>query len=401
MAKQKPPTIHVVLDTNCLFTEAADRLLSLDISEFILASAQELGLQISWYLPSVVKAERKYQMLDRARKLLPSLAKMESLLGHALGISEDVLDGRVDDAIRRQIDAHRLKELTIVPDRVAWDQLINRALLRQPPFDPGDKEKGFRDALILEALFQLVEGLPRSNNAARIVLLSADKLVQDAARERLKERANVVIVENLDALRTMLNAVASQLTQEVINSVIPRAQKIFFEPNNFDTLYYKAKVWEKITTEFSDIYKKPPEVGFIVSVERILVGPVTFLNKDRQRLSFSSKITVELEAKKFQPRNLSALPTAGLGLMSPSGPSVSSVAGSTTNTLANFPGLLNSPTAQNKPSALGDLSQFVEELKRRGSTVFEANWEVTFNRKGTLVNPHLMKIEHRSSSWEE
>jgi hypothetical protein len=91
LTKHQPPSIQVVLDTNCLFTEAADKLICADLSEFILNDSRQLGLKITWHLPSVVKAERKYQMMERGKKLLPNLAKVESLLGHALGINAEVL----------------------------------------------------------------------------------------------------------------------------------------------------------------------------------------------------------------------------------------------------------------------------------------------------------------------
>jgi hypothetical protein len=55
MAKKTGTAVHVVLDTNSLFTEAADKLVSRDVSEFILATNSQAGLTITWYLPWIVK----------------------------------------------------------------------------------------------------------------------------------------------------------------------------------------------------------------------------------------------------------------------------------------------------------------------------------------------------------
>jgi hypothetical protein len=156
-----------VLDTNCLFTEAADKLLCSDISEFIQNDSPQLGLKISWHIPSIVKAERKHQMLERGKRLLPALSKVESLLGHALGINEEVLGSRVDDAIKRQMEQHGLCELGIATEKVNWNEVINSAVLKLPPFEAGEKEKGFRDALILEAFSQLAEAAPKSSISAK------------------------------------------------------------------------------------------------------------------------------------------------------------------------------------------------------------------------------------------
>src|SRR5689334_16437720 len=69
-SKRTAPKVAIVLDTNCLYTEAADKLVCQDISDFILQEVPTLGVEITWHLPSVVKAERRHQMLERARKLL-------------------------------------------------------------------------------------------------------------------------------------------------------------------------------------------------------------------------------------------------------------------------------------------------------------------------------------------
>jgi hypothetical protein len=39
--------------------------------------------------------------------------------------------------------------------KVDWNRLIENAVTRRAPFEEGEKEKGFRDALIYECLLQL------------------------------------------------------------------------------------------------------------------------------------------------------------------------------------------------------------------------------------------------------
>jgi hypothetical protein len=95
-------------------------------------------------------------MLDRARKLLPNLEKLERLLGHKLGITAEVLEARVEEAIRKQVELHDLKEVLLKPADTDWNELVRRSVFRLIPFDPGEKEKGFRDAVLLETLTQLV-----------------------------------------------------------------------------------------------------------------------------------------------------------------------------------------------------------------------------------------------------
>jgi hypothetical protein len=42
----------------------------------------------------------------------------------------------------------------------------------------------------------------------------------------------------------------------------------------------------------------------------------------------------------------------------------------------------------------------LEEVKRTGVSIFEVFWSVTLNRRGSLANPHLDRIELRSTSWD-
>lgn len=59
MARRTPqPTIHLVLETSGLFTDAADRLIKAELSEFILETITKKEVTVSWYVPEIVIAER-------------------------------------------------------------------------------------------------------------------------------------------------------------------------------------------------------------------------------------------------------------------------------------------------------------------------------------------------------
>ena len=93
------PTVHVVFETSCLFVDAADKLIGDEISEFILSTNANLDITVRWYLPRLVKDERRYQMNLRAHRLTPHVARVEKLLGHNLGITADILTAGVDRVI--------------------------------------------------------------------------------------------------------------------------------------------------------------------------------------------------------------------------------------------------------------------------------------------------------------
>jgi PIN domain len=290
MAGPAKTTVHIFLDTNALFTEAADRLIAVELGEFILKSSEN-DLDTRWYIPSVVTGERRFQMFERAKRLLPQLDRVEKLLGHNLGITEDVLSTRVDDAIKRQIEAHKLNEVGFDQSIVDWQDMVRKSILRQPPFEGGESEKGFRDAIVLETFCQLVSDLPKSSQICRIILLSNDGRLVEAAQERMVERSNVTLAKDLDAVKTIMNALASKITQDAVSALLPRAFDLFFKPNEDKTLYYTSGIREKIRSTFAKELDGVPQGFDYVTTKAInIVTPPTFLIKEGQRLTFSTRI---------------------------------------------------------------------------------------------------------------
>jgi hypothetical protein len=84
MARTKSLSLHVVLDANCLYTDAADKLLNAAAEALITGTIGALDPEILWYLPQTVIAERKYQMRKQGTNLIRPVQKLERLLGHAL-----------------------------------------------------------------------------------------------------------------------------------------------------------------------------------------------------------------------------------------------------------------------------------------------------------------------------
>ena len=164
MAKKKPkkksPELRVVFDTNVLFTGSAHYLINGRVKDFIAGAAGHTDLNLLWYLPDVVISERRYQMRLAAASLFPSIEKMERLLGHQLAITPEIVNDRIDRTIEEQLAAHDISKLSLDLDAIDWSDLIRRSVERLPPFDAGDNEKGFRDAVICEAFCQLVDGVP-------------------------------------------------------------------------------------------------------------------------------------------------------------------------------------------------------------------------------------------------
>ena len=157
-----------------------------------------------------------------------------------------------------------------------------------------------------------------------------------------------------------------------------------------------------------------PEEGFTSTISKVIVGNPSFIEKIGQRLRWSSKVFVSMEAKKVE-RNPTTLASetgsifstqpgllstgSGLAMFHPSGTSRNTGLGllpppaftteirSPSNYLA---GLLSDP---------GITQPSFREIKREGTHIFEVIWEVTLSVRETLLNPKVIEIRHHETSW--
>ena len=102
--KKNKPKLKVVFDTSVLHTQVASDLVREAIRKVISENSNHGDLNITWHFPSVVISERRYQMQQKSFELLPSIQKMERLLGHNLNITEEILVQRVNATIKEQLN---------------------------------------------------------------------------------------------------------------------------------------------------------------------------------------------------------------------------------------------------------------------------------------------------------
>jgi hypothetical protein len=111
--KKKRPTpkqLRVVFDTNALFTQSASDLVRQEIAALIESSAYP-DLQISWYLPEIVRHERQYQMQTKALEWWQAVPKLERILEHPLNITEELVIEKVNKVVEKRCQTLGLLDL--------------------------------------------------------------------------------------------------------------------------------------------------------------------------------------------------------------------------------------------------------------------------------------------------
>src|SRR5258705_8622997 len=131
MAKKKL-LVKVLFDTNVIFNGTAHHLLKNEVFQLIKTYSSLSDINISWNIPEPVLKERIFQMSKRGNELLPNVQKLETLLGHKLNITKEIIDNRIQATVTSQV--HEL-QLNIVPvniGKVNWEGLIHDSIFRIP-----------------------------------------------------------------------------------------------------------------------------------------------------------------------------------------------------------------------------------------------------------------------------
>ncbi|RZF23977.1 hypothetical protein EVC45_41375 [Paraburkholderia sp. UYCP14C] len=185
--------------------EGFEHIVSRKAADAIRAHSRHGDLDVIWLLPEVVRMEREYQMRNAFRMVLKPTLQAERLLGENWNVSQERIHAAIDAQIQAQLTELDLRVMRCDPVRVDWPELTRRSAFRLPPFQHGETEKGFRDAILCETFCQLVDSL---SGKATAVLVSKDGLVGTAVNERTSG-TRIVATSKPCAMKSTFGSVTS------------------------------------------------------------------------------------------------------------------------------------------------------------------------------------------------
>ena len=379
--KRRPLQLKVIFDTNILYTQTASDLVSAAMRDLVKGNSSHSDLSIKWFLPSVVIDERRYQMQNKAIELLPNLQKIEKLIGHKLNITEDILIQRVNEAVQAKLKELNLVELLVDTTSVDWKELIRRSSFRETPFETSKNEKGFRDSIITESLFQLIKASPTTPSICCLAIVTNDNLLSEFVREKTSDAKNIRIIPSLQELESLINTLVSTVTEEFVAEIKDKAKAYFFEPEKLDTLFYKERIGNRIIKQYSTELNYCPTEGRTKERGQFWIYPPVFLKKERQRVYWTTPIAVDYKLYKYEvQKSISPKPP----------PPPSALAG-------YFHGLPSPPS-----TFLTGFSPPPPPLNKvdagKGQTLFEVSWSINMTQNNNLTSPKIIDIkfvEHR------
>ncbi len=294
--------IKIFTDTNIVHAAQAHLLISTAVHKYVSEHREIESVELKWFLPSMVLEERRHQMLKAALALTPKLNELEKLLGHSLAITAEIMEDRVSSKIQKTIDELCLEVCELDISSVNWEEIIERSARRKPPFEiTTEKEKGFRDAIIATTFLQEVERSPKTPRACLLVFVSGDKRVREYIEEKADSAGNVRILDTLDELKSLLNAIASEVTEEFLEELLPKARNVFYDFDKKDGLYMKedisTKISEQYTNEINAVTSEFP--GSLRQVGTITLGEQTFIKKSGQTVTWSRAVSLGFKVVKY------------------------------------------------------------------------------------------------------
>lgn len=406
--KNRKSQLRVVFDTNALYVAStalgsASDLVRQEIASLI-ADSKYPDLDILWYLPEVVRHERQYQMQTEALKLRFPINRIERLLGHNLALTDQVLLDHVKAKIEEKKTELGLQELTLDHAAVDWPALIRAAEYRLPPFESGEKEKGFRDALVAESFLQLLTDSPKTPAVCRVVLVTGDGLLTEAVKGRIENSPNASILPGIEELKGLINTLVSNVGEDFIAHLKPKAGRLFFTTaDDKDTLLYREKVIEKLEEKFGPELQQRPEGTTFRTNKTWTISRPNFSRKDGRRILWTSRIEIEVEAGVttkdeestafVQTSGAILWPTASRGLQSPN----TVVANAPVQPFGDWYQSLVSPSGSYatgvpiKYLAGGPQKRIVTH---KGSDIFEVLWSAELTMNKDLKKAAVEAVQH-------
>lgn len=391
------PEIRIVFDTSRIKTKWEDHLLRKEVTDIIQDSSKHRNLKIKWYLPEMVILQRRFQMRNEiiTETLISKIERLEKFLNRELNITEKVIDNRIKEIVDAEIKELGILVIPLNVRDVNWNQVILDAAFRKAPFESSEKEKGFRDAVICEAVCQLA-----SSSEATTVLVTGDKLLKEAIERRTSGINNLQVKASIDEVNTLINTLASELKEDFILEIQTNATRLFFQKDDKDSLFYRENIRSQIEAKFKQELEAFPKGADYIAKGTWEVQPAIFLRKDGDRVHWANRIQIESMAYKkvtsFQSPTISSL------LEKPNITIFDTSTGSYLHEYQKDVFVAGGPKTEEKFNWNFLAPQEREELIAIGWTSFSVFWSALVNDKNELTSLQLEEdIKFIGTVWAE
>ena len=164
-------------------------------------------------------------------------------------------------------------------------------------------------SVIAETFLQELSRSPTTPRICLLVMVSGDQRLREYIGERISDAKNVRILDTLDDLKSLLNAISSEITEEYLNEFLPKAKTVFWNFDKKDGLYSKEKVFERISEKFSNELNEicTDYPGSRRRSNGVVLGDQTFIRKTGQTIVWSIELILKSKIVKPLSPSMNAL----------------------------------------------------------------------------------------------
>jgi len=259
--------------------------------------------------------------------------------------------------------------------------------------------------------YEMVMLIPSTPHLCRVILVAGDGLLSQAVSTRTASFGNVSCLPTLNDLAGLINTLASQVSEAYVAGLEPKAETYFFSPGDDSCLFIKQDIQGQILSRFQvELGRIPPGADRRTNHTWYIASP-RFLSKERQRISWASRISIEAKASKPPRQGLiiyGSSPDLPSGQPRISGSSIlpESSTSEVSDILPITPRITPDVTGwfQSPYDMFGSSGSFKPTESARvvstGNSVFEVTWSISIDASKRFSHPKVEAIEHIETTWE-
>lgn len=228
--------IAIIPDTNALYTQNTPDISKLNLKEYdkILKIIEDNSLQnqIKLLIPELVLIEWIKHYKDHLKNEIDNLKTAQNEFKNFNEINIDMDNINIEKYSNQLLEYYREKfDIIEMPENKPelFEEILEMAIQKYPPFKKGDSDQGFKDAII----FKSIKKYSEENDFEKYVIISTDKGFIDQSKKLNK---------NFD------NGEIEVISHKEINSYIIKNFKLYGEIEEI----LESKLYEKII----DIYQR-------------------------------------------------------------------------------------------------------------------------------------------------
>lgn len=170
--------IAIIPDTNALYTKHTPDLSKLNLKEYdkILKIIEDNSLQtqIKIFIPELVLIEWIKHYQDDLKSGIDNLKTAKKQFKNFDEINIDINTINIEEHSKQLLNNYRETfEIIEMPEDKPklFDEILEMAIKKYPPFKKGESDQGFKDAII----FQSIKGFSEEHDFEKYIIMSTDK----------------------------------------------------------------------------------------------------------------------------------------------------------------------------------------------------------------------------------